>query len=258
MGLSPYDKKQYRESKRRRRQALLQSETGYIVPYRRSKRLLIIAVVILSVIVVAVAGVFAVLHFTCGTGEESAGEAVTLSEREALAVVNRVHPLAEDEEPPLKIFREVPVHAAVYGELEKLFQKAEEEKVALTLSEGFVSYGEQKKRYQQNLDAFLADKSYTPVRAQAAAQRVVPDAGCCEAQTGLLLRFDVSNPQTKAFLERECIHCGFILRYPEGKDDLTHINPDASLYRYVGRENAEKMRAFDMCLEEYAEYRNVY
>ena len=83
-------------------------------------------------------------------------------------------------------------------------------------------------------------------------------AGCCEAQTGLLVSFDVSNSHNKSFLERECIRYGFILRYPEGKDEVTHINPSESLYRYVGKENAEKMRAFDMCLEEYAEYRDVY
>ena len=37
---------------------------------------------------------------------------------------------------------------------------------------------------------------------------------------------------------------GFILRYPEGKEDITHRQPFESAYRYVGRADAEKMRSF--------------
>lgn len=258
MGLSPYDKRQYKESKRRRRQALLQSETGYILPFKRPRRLLLFILLIIAVLAVAVIAVLAVFRFSNSSAGESAQTVVALTEQQALAVVNRMHPLEEDEIPPLKEFQQVRVHAAAYRELEQLFNAAQEENVSLILKEGYVSFQEQRRRYEQNLAAYLADKSYTPVRAQAAAQRAVPDAGCSESQTGLLLCFDVSNPQVKSFLERECIRYGFILRYPEGKDELTHINPSDSLYRYVGRENAEKMRAFDMCLEEYAEYRNVY
>ena len=258
MGLSPYDKRQYKESKRRRRQALLQSETGYIVPYKRSKKPLMI-IAIATTLAVAVAAVFAVLCFTQGNSKDSTDEEiVTLTEAQALRVVNRMHPLKEDEEPPLKAFQNVKVHEAIYEELNGLCEAAEKENCSLKVTQGFVSFAEQNDLYNKNLSLFQSDKSYTPVRAQAAAQRVVPAAGCCEAQTGLLVSFDVSNSHNKSFLERECIRYGFILRYPEGKDEVTHINPSESLYRYVGKENAEKMRAFDMCLEEYAEYRDVY
>ena len=115
-------------------------------------------------------------------------------------------------------------------------------------------YQEQKKLFDENLEVFLQKPEYTPVRAQAAAQKLVPEAGSCEAQTGLLVEFDLTDPKAKAFLERECINYGFILRFPEGKEDITHIQPLESAYRYVGRADAEKMRTFDMCLEEYVDY----
>ena len=59
MRFSPYDydKKSYRESKRRRKQALRQSETGVIKPYRRGNRTAVIAVCAAVALCVAVAAV---------------------------------------------------------------------------------------------------------------------------------------------------------------------------------------------------------
>ena len=133
-------------------------------------------------------------------------------------------------------------------------QGAEQKNIRLTVTEGYISFDEQQKRYEKNLAPYLNSPDYTPVRAQAAAQRIVPEAGCCEAQTGLLVLFDVTDPRTKQFIERECVRYGFIQRYAENKEDITHMQQNPSAYRYVGKEDAEKMRAFDMCLEEYADY----
>ena len=54
MGLSPYEKKSYRESKLRRKQALLASETGYIKPYRRRKKPLAVIITVIAVLCAAV------------------------------------------------------------------------------------------------------------------------------------------------------------------------------------------------------------
>ena len=139
-------------------------------------------------------------------------------------------------------------------ELEEMRGKAAEQGIELKVTAGYIPYDEQKKLYEANLAEFTKNSAYTPIRAQAAAQRVVPEAGCCEAQTGLLVQFDVTNPLAKAFIERECINFGFIQRYADNKQDRTHMDPSESAYRYVGKYDAEKMRAFDMCLEEYSEY----
>lgn len=44
---------------------------------------------------------------------------------------------------------------------------------------------------------------------------------------------------------------GFILRYPEGKEKVTGIAFEPWHFRYVGHENAEKIHASGLCLEEF-------
>ena len=44
---------------------------------------------------------------------------------------------------------------------------------------------------------------------------------------------------------------GWILRYPNGKTELTGIIYEPWHYRYVGKEIAAELHQLDMCLEEY-------
>ena len=254
MGLSPYEKKSYRESKKRRRQALLASETGYIKPYkRRRKPSMILSLIIIFCLIV---GTAAAVTLVCRNQPEQKTQeiSVALTDDQLLQIVNKQHSLDTSYVPALADFGGVLVHAAIVDNLTAWFDAAQEQGIELKINYAYVSYEHQQKLFEENLSKFTSDPAYTPVRAQAAAQKIVPEAGCSESQTGLLLDFDISDIRTKAFIERECIRYGFVLRYPEGKDELTHIAPSPSLYRYVGVAHAEKMRAFDMCLEEYTNY----
>ena len=47
---------------------------------------------------------------------------------------------------------------------------------------------------------------------------------------------------------------GFVFRYPEGKTNFTTMDPDPTVIRYVGGENAAAMQQRSMCLEEYVSY----
>ncbi len=253
MGLSPYDKKRYKESKRRRRQAILQSETGYIVPYRRSKKPVVIGICVLALVLIA-AAIIAVVSACNSKPVSSASVSSEIESGERMRVVNRANRLDEDYKPSLISFYGVEVHKGITDSLEQLIKAAATKGVSLKAAKGYVSFDDQQKLYDQNLEAFMKKPDYTPVRAQAAAQMIVPEAGCSEAQTGLLVEFDLSDPHAKSFLERECINYGFILRYPEGKEEITHRQAFDNVYRYVGKEDAGKMRSFDMCLEEYSDY----
>ena len=44
---------------------------------------------------------------------------------------------------------------------------------------------------------------------------------------------------------------GFVLRYPEGKEEVTGHAYSATTYRYVGKEIAAQMYAENWTLEEY-------
>lgn len=251
--MASYDKKSYRESKRRRKQAMRQSETGIIKPYRRSKKPLFLLLGA-AVLCVALAAGF-ILFRTETVRQETYRQSLRiLSDAERLRPVNRSNPMDKDEVPPLTDFDGVKVHFAVADSLRELCDAAKAQGITLTVMRGYVSFEEQKKLYEDNLALFVKNPAYTQVRAQAAAQRVVPEAGCSEAQTGLYVEFDLSQPRAKAFAERACIHYGFIRRYEKNKEDITHMQANDAAYRYVGKEDAAKMRAFDMCLEEYKEY----
>ncbi|HAG65654.1 MAG TPA: D-alanyl-D-alanine carboxypeptidase, partial [Ruthenibacterium lactatiformans] len=48
-----------------------------------------------------------------------------------------------------------------------------------------------------------------------------------------------------------CWEYGFILRYPSDKSEMTGITYEPWHYRYVGVEDAQKITAQGVCLEEY-------
>ena len=55
------------------------------------------------------------------------------------------------------------------------------------------------------------------------------------------------------WLTEHCAEYGFILRYPEGKTDITQINYEPWHYRYVGKEHAQYIMEHNLTFEEYIE-----
>ena len=53
------------------------------------------------------------------------------------------------------------------------------------------------------------------------------------------------------FLEKHAPFYGFILRYPKDKVSITKVAYEPWHWRYVGVEDAKKMKASGKCLEEY-------
>ncbi len=85
--------------------------------------------------------------------------------------------------------------------------------------------------------------------------------GTSEHQSGLCL--DMHNlpsaeesfgdtPEAK-WLAENCYRFGFILRYPEGKTDITGITYEPWHFRFVGRDAATEMHELGLTLEEYVE-----
>ena len=142
----------------------------------------------------------------------------------------------------------------VLNPLENLLKASKENGTELKIKTAYVSYDEQEERFQSELQKMLQSSKYTTVRAEAEVLKTTPHGGQSESQTGLLVEFDFSNSGSKAFFERNCVEYGFVQRYTENKTSVTRMNPSDSLYRYVGIENAKRMRSYGMCLEEYKSY----
>lgn len=78
---------------------------------------------------------------------------------------------------------------------------------------------------------------------------------------------DFSNSSTGKWLNENCWKYGLIFRYPLSKWPLenntdksskTGVSTGINQYRYVGKANAAVMYYFDLCLEEYVEFLQVY
>lgn len=69
---------------------------------------------------------------------------------------------------------------------------------------------------------------------------------------------DFTGTDDCAWLLRNGYRFGFVLRYPEGKTDITGFAPLSHHFRYVGKPHAYLMRLKNYCLEEYLEYVSHY
>ena len=82
--------------------------------------------------------------------------------------------------------------------------------------------------------------------------------GHSEHQTGLALDINVAsssahfeNTPAFAWLKEHCAQYGFILRYDQGKEDITGYRFEPWHYRYVGVETAQAVMEQGLAYEEY-------
>lgn len=98
------------------------------------------------------------------------------------------------------------------------------------------------------------------------AKKYVAPPGASEHQTGLAIDFavfrngiysDSLEDKEKEWLKTNAHLFGFILRYPEGKEEITGYNYEPWHYRYVG-ELSLILHSFDITLEEYYLNKDYY
>ena len=105
---------------------------------------------------------------------------------------------------------------------------------------------------------------YRPIygdRAPEKAAMVVAKPGQSEHQLGNTIDFSINGSLTQSFSQTaagkwlaENAHIyGFILRYPEGKTDITGVVYEPWHFRYVGPAIAEYIYENDLTLEEYVD-----
>lgn len=131
----------------------------------------------------------------------------------------------------------------------------------VSVTSGYRTY--EKQEYLYNL--------YTEREMQAGisreeAQKIVDTysarPGTSEHQTGLCCDMHNLGSASQRFAQEEvytwlvenCYKFGFILRFPEGKEEITGYSFEPWHYRFVGRYHASEMHRLDMCLEEYIDY----
>ncbi|MBR3640339.1 MAG: D-alanyl-D-alanine carboxypeptidase family protein [Clostridia bacterium] len=126
---------------------------------------------------------------------------------------------------------------------------------------GYVPYAEQNAQFERFVaDQLSADPSMTREQAEQIVATYSPRPGTSDYQTGLAVEMhnlgyaDESFATTEAYawLRENAWKFGFIIRYPEGKTDVTGVRFEPWHFRYVGRTAAYAIKEQNICLEEYA------
>ena len=182
----------------------------------------------------------------------------------ATVVVNKRRPLDPiDYAPPELVLPEVPlatdrVNATLRpdaaGAVEEMFAAAANDGVGLTLVSGYRSYSVQVSTYD-----YWVTRNGSPEDADNYSAR----PGFSEHQTGLAfdigqddgactLRTCFSDTQAAAWAAANAHEFGFILRYPEGRQETTGFLAESWHYRFVGADTSTAMRADGVeTLEEF-------
>ena len=130
----------------------------------------------------------------------------------------------------------------------------------MSVFSGYVSFSYQDTLFSQyTANEMTANPNLTKSQAEEIVLTYSPRPGTSDHQTGLSVDMDTMGAYTTDFsytaeykwLEENAWKFGFILRYPEGKEDITGMAFEPWHYRYVGRYHALKIHESGLCLEEY-------
>lgn len=164
-----------------------------------------------------------------------------------ILLANKQNPLPSDYAPG--------VNPEAQSAFEALRAEALKSNIDLTAFSTFRDFARQKELYE----------GYVAKDGQEKADRYSARPGFSEHQTGLAFDIGESGAEqhwaaasfggTEAgeWVAENAHRYGFILRYPEGKEQLTGYMHESWHFRYVGKEVAKEIYEADITLEEYLE-----
>ena len=180
-----------------------------------------------------------------------------------LILVNRTHPLPDDFEVELKsIGGGHRIDARAYDDYMAMVKAARKDGAYIYVTSSYRTMDKQITLHESKIEeGVMMDYSYAEAKERAAEVVAVP--GTSEHQAGLALdfvsaeyrRLDEKQEKTKGFqwLKENCYDYGFILRYPNGKTEVTGIIYEPWHFRYVGKKAALEIKETGQTLEEYLE-----
>lgn len=178
----------------------------------------------------------------------------TENDNNLLVLASSSSPLTDDYKPNLKNYGGIQYDSSIQEPLSALINAAKEDGVTITVTGGYVSASEQDKLFQAEVNRLMQEMDYSQVKAETEAKKSVPKGNEYDRQTGLSVILSTSD--SYAWLDANAYKYGFIQRYTEANEDETKIKADISLFRYVGTENAKKIRMLGISLDEYIDYVN--
>lgn len=178
-----------------------------------------------------------------------------------LILVNKYHYLPEDYVYGELVTMDVNYTNTVGSKLSSVAYEAFKKLVDAAEEEGYHirnNYAHRTYEYQEGVY-----NNYKNTYSESYADSISARPGYSEHQTGLTLDVGVAygkgsgkfeDSQEFAWMKENCYKYGFILRYPEGKENITGYSYEPWHYRYVGLEAAKYIYENDITFEEYYTY----
>lgn len=137
----------------------------------------------------------------------------------------------------------------------EMYLAALEDGIELTPVSGYRSVERQERNFKNKIQKYI-DEGYSKTEATQMAATIILPPGTSEHNAGLAMDIcslyqSFENTDEFAWLSENAADYGFILRYPEDKQDITKIIYEPWHWRYVGIEAAKEMKASGQCFEEY-------
>ncbi|WP_241519533.1 M15 family metallopeptidase [Bifidobacterium callitrichidarum] len=175
-------------------------------------------------------------------------------------VVNRWHRIPDDYPAPelTQLANGQQVDSRIYPELQRMFDTMRADGLDPEVTAGYRTQDEQRQIMSDRI--FLYENQGMSAKdAEREAGRLVAIPGTSEHEIGLAVDLNAvgaadaeANQQVYDWLAANAWQYGFILRYPDGKTDVTGNQYEPWHYRYVGADVAKDIHDHGITLEEYA------
>lgn len=179
-----------------------------------------------------------------------------------LLLVNKENKLPADYAPVLVMLPDG-IHQSAkeaYKPLNAMLKAGNKEGLNFVVCSAYRDQERQEELFQEDLNSLIKQGySYQEAYDEVAKSTMPP--GCSEHSTGLA--FDIvaldyqmldegqERTEENKWLREHCAEYGFILRYPQDKEDITGVSYESWHFRYVGQEAAEYIMEQGITLEEY-------
>ncbi len=172
-----------------------------------------------------------------------------------LIVINNQNEVPPDYKLNLKEYNNVLIDARIRESLGDMINDAILQNIKLWVSSGYRSLEKQGELFSKKINEYK-NKGYTDADSTNLAQGIIAKPGMSEHNIGIAVdlngvKDDFCYSNEYQWLMENSQNYGFILRYDNNKQSITGKIYEPWHFRYVGKENAQKMKENDLCLEEY-------